>query len=150
MNVLRRRVGEWRISCLVFLLRVITWTSSVWERCVRISSRSSVVAKTRAAGVSGFGVLKMAFARERISESADLRRWETQRSIVKLAEGSLEVTDRSRVVRASSVAISLSRVARVSLVAWLMGESTLGGGGSLTLMDEGWVYGLVSCTAIVR
>lgn len=61
MNVLRRRVGEWRISCLVFLLRVITWTSSVWERCVRISSRSSVVAKTRAAGVSGFGVLKMAY-----------------------------------------------------------------------------------------
>jgi hypothetical protein len=36
----------------------------------------------------------------------------------------------------------------VSSVEWLVGESTRGE--SLTLMDEGWVYGLVSCTAIVR
>jgi hypothetical protein len=95
---------------------------------VRMSSRSSVVAQTLATGL-------LAFAGKRISNSSSLRSWRTQLRTIQLAGGSL-------------VAISSSRVVRVSSVAWLVGESTLGG--SLTLMDTGWVYGLVSCIAIVR
>jgi hypothetical protein len=86
MKVFRRRVGEWWISCSNFLLTIVALTSSRGGRWERIDSRSSVVAKTLAAGVVGV------VAGERISTSASVKNWKTQLRIKQLAGGFLLVT----------------------------------------------------------